>query len=92
MAIVVERGRFFGTAQFFLAACGGEALYEYPLGKSELKMHFREEFGRIRAVVLGPDGDFYLTTSNRDGRGTPRPGDDKLIRVNPRIFRPGPQE
>jgi aldose sugar dehydrogenase len=38
-------------------------------------------FGRIRAVVAGPDGAIYLTTSNRDVRGVPRPGDDLLLRL-----------
>ncbi len=42
---------------------------------------FRGALGRIRAVAMGPDGHLYLTTSNRDGRGEPSPGDDLLLRV-----------
>jgi glucose/arabinose dehydrogenase len=37
--------------------------------------------GRIRAVVMGPDGRLYLTTSNRDGRGDPAGTDDHLLRI-----------
>lgn len=44
---------------------------------------FHERAGRIRAVVMGPDGELYLTTSNRDGRGNPEPGDDRVLRVVP---------
>jgi glucose/arabinose dehydrogenase len=38
-------------------------------------------FGRLRDVVAGPDGSFYLLTSNRDGRGRPGPGDDRILRM-----------
>lgn len=41
------------------------------------------EFGRIRDVVVGADGYLYFLTSNRDGRGTPRPNDDKIYRIVP---------
>lgn len=44
---------------------------------------FRDKFGRIRAVVMGPDGFLYFTTSNQDGRGSPQDGDDKLLRLVP---------
>lgn len=37
--------------------------------------------GRIRDVVSGPDGHLYVLTGNRDGRGTPRPGDDRIYRL-----------
>ena len=29
------------------------------------------QFGRLRDIVEGPDGAYYLLTSNRDGRGSP---------------------
>lgn len=49
---------------------GREALYE-------------DEFGRLRDVLVGPGGEVYLATSNRDGRGRPAPGDDRILRVTP---------
>lgn len=45
---------------------------------------FTEKFGRIRDVVEGPDGALYFMTNNRDGRGSPRKGDDKICRIVPK--------
>lgn len=42
---------------------------------------FRGEFGRLRDVLVGPDGEVYLATSNRDGRGRARSDDDRILRV-----------
>jgi glucose/arabinose dehydrogenase len=41
------------------------------------------DFGRLRDVVVGPDGRLYIATSNRDGRGRPASGDDRIIRITP---------
>jgi len=41
-------------------------------------------YGRLRDVVQGPDGYLYVSTSNRDGRGTPVPEDDRVLRLVPR--------
>jgi len=42
------------------------------------------EVGRVRAVAMGPDGSLYFTSSNRDGRGVPRRGDDHIYRLRAR--------
>ncbi|MSQ37856.1 MAG: PQQ-dependent sugar dehydrogenase [Chloroflexi bacterium] len=42
---------------------------------------YRGKYGRLRAVVRGPDGALYLTTSNRDGRGSPVGADDRIVRI-----------
>lgn len=39
-----------------------------------------EEFGRVRTVFQHEEA-IYLLTNNTDGRGTPRTGDDQLIKV-----------
>ena len=47
------------------------------------KAFFIGRYGRMRTVVAAPDGNLWVTTSNRDGRGTPHPGDDRILLVRP---------
>jgi quinoprotein glucose dehydrogenase len=42
---------------------------------------FDRQFGRLREVQNGPDGAIYVSTSNRDGRGSVRRGDDRILRL-----------
>lgn len=44
----------------------------------------QDQYGRIRDVVMGPDGALYFCTNNRDGRGTPTAADDRIARIVPR--------
>ena len=39
-------------------------------------------FGRIRDIVESPSGEIWFTTSNTDGRGNVRDGDDKIYRLS----------
>ncbi|PCI21304.1 glucose sorbosone dehydrogenase [Candidatus Wolfebacteria bacterium] len=78
-----------GNESLFFAGLRGESLYEAKIKDNEVRSltaHFREEFGRIRAVALSPDGFLFISTSNTDGRGNARSGDDKIIKINPIIF------
>lgn len=45
---------------------------------------YEHTYGRIRDVAVGPDGAVYFTTSNRDGRGTLKAGDDHIYRIAPK--------
>ncbi len=75
--------------RFFFAALRGQHLGRVTVHSSDLRSVerfeklFVGEFGRLRDVVQGPDGFLYVTTSNRDGRGIPRSGDDRLLRIVP---------
>jgi glucose/arabinose dehydrogenase len=74
---------------FFFATLRGERLIRVRLDAKdrrrvrvvETEELFRGVYGRLRDVVSGPDGALYVATSNRDGRGNPRPGDDRILRV-----------
>jgi glucose/arabinose dehydrogenase len=85
-ATFVHRRGSAWTGSFVFGTLRGEQLIRLRvsgarvLGEEHL---FEDRFGRIRNVVEGPDGALYLLTSNRDGRGDPRPGDDRIIRLVP---------
>ncbi|WP_336644666.1 PQQ-dependent sugar dehydrogenase [Microbacterium sp. USHLN186] len=42
---------------------------------------YSKEFGRLRDVIAGPEGTFWVLTNNTDGRGSPRPQDDRLLQL-----------
>lgn len=71
----------------FATALRGQRLWRFSLdaggGVTGVEELFAGEFGRLRAVVQAPDGTLWLLTNNRDGRGSPRPGDDRIIRIGP---------
>lgn len=77
--------------KLYFAGLRGQAIYSFDIspkvtleiGERKVVEHFKGEFGRIRDVVLGPDNFLYITTSNKDGRGTSRAGDDKIIKIDP---------
>jgi aldose sugar dehydrogenase len=53
-------------------------------GQVELhESYFEGVAGRLRDVVMGPDGAPYVTTSNCDGRGTCGEQRDRILRVVP---------
>jgi len=85
------------SGSVFVAALKGEQLRRVTLSRDSTTRAgwravsdeplFTRQFGRLRAVTMGPDGMVYFTTSNRDGRGSPRPTDDHLLRLRPGSFR-----
>ena len=84
-------GGVYWDGSIFFGGLRGSAIYEARLGEnnevSEFLIHFDGEFGRIRNVQLGPDGMMYILTNNTDGRGSPIEEDDRIIRINPGMFR-----
>lgn len=67
----------------YIASLRGERLREVPLGDPrEATEHFVGEHGRIRDVVVAPDGALWFVTNNTDGRGDPGPDDDRIMRLD----------
>ena len=87
-ATFVTRGPWAGSLLF--TGLRGQALYRVMLDKNDprkvasFEKMFEGEYGRLRDVVEGPDGALYILTSNRDGRGSPVPDDDRILRITSR--------
>jgi glucose/arabinose dehydrogenase len=79
-------GAAFINGSVYFSGLRGRALYEAKItdGKvTDVAEHLPGTYGRIREVIAGPNGMLYITTSNKDGRGVPTGGDDKIILINP---------
>lgn len=67
-----------------VAALRGRRLWRVPVDDpTKAEDLFVGEFGRLRTAVQAPDGSIWVLTSNRDGRGTPGPDDDRILRLAP---------
>lgn len=71
----------------FIACLRGESLVYVKVDSegevSGYEVIYRSLYGRLRDVVAHPEGGLLISTSNRDGRGVPRNGDDKIIYLKP---------
>ena len=59
-------------------------LWAVPVGAGKAgdpQAFFSTELGRLRTVAEAPDGSLWLVTNNTDGRGAPREGDDRILRL-----------
>ncbi len=81
-------GLAFWDGSLWMAALRGERLWEIPLADSGAGVgqpvgHLAGELGRLRSVLALPatdgPGELLLVTSNTDGRGEVRDGDDRAL-------------
>lgn len=78
-------GIAFAHDTVWLASLRGTRLWAVPVANGALDgtpvNFFNGTYGRLRLVTNAPDGSLWLMTNNTDGRGTPRPGDDQIVRL-----------
>ncbi|MDW7973322.1 MAG: PQQ-dependent sugar dehydrogenase [Thermodesulfovibrio sp.] len=74
----------------FVATLRSESIIRIKLQRTKegfrverIERWFEGKYGRIRDIVQGPDGYLYFLTNNRDGRGKPKIGDDRVYRIIP---------
>ncbi|MGW4565081.1 PQQ-dependent sugar dehydrogenase [Streptomyces sp. NPDC004561] len=72
----------------WMAALKGRRLWRIPLRGTEAaaapQAFLTGAYGRLRTVVPAGGGRVWLVTSNTDGRGTPRKGDDRILELQVR--------
>lgn len=77
-------GAFFGSS-FFFAGLRGQLLEKVEIKNGQViarETIIKDTYGRLRGVLADPrEGALYVSTSNRDGRGFPKSGDDKILRL-----------
>jgi hypothetical protein len=92
VTVAAEEGGLGGCAVagrfVFLGALDGERVHIVALDESGTSTEDPDEalggrYGRLRTVVLDAEGGLWVTTSNRDGVGTPAEDDDKVLRILP---------
>jgi glucose/arabinose dehydrogenase len=76
-------GMAYADGSLWVAALRGTRLWQIPLsGDGRVGRpiaRFEGRYGRLRAVAASPDGTLYVSTSNKDGRGSPKKGDDRIL-------------
>ena len=84
-AIFVKKGKWKGS--FLFVGLRGETLYravidpQNPRKILRIEEYLKQTYGRLRDVAEAPDGTFYICVSNKDGRGTPKAEDDRIIKL-----------
>ncbi|MFF8477722.1 PQQ-dependent sugar dehydrogenase [Streptomyces sp. NPDC015414] len=72
----------------WMAGLKGERLWRIPLrgtaASAAPQAFLTGEYGRLRTVVPAGKGKVWLVTSNTDGRGSPKKGDDRVLEVSVR--------
>ncbi len=78
-------GIAYAAGCIWMAGLKGERLWRIPLDGTKTaaapQSFLDGTYGRLRSVLADTDGTLLVTTSNTDGRGTARTGDDRILRL-----------
>ena len=78
-------GIAYAEGAVWMAGLAGERLWRVVTDGEQVvaepEAFLTGEYGRLRTVEVAPDGSLWLTTSNTDGRGEVRDGDDRILRI-----------
>ncbi|MGV9529144.1 PQQ-dependent sugar dehydrogenase [Streptomyces cellulosae] len=78
-------GIAYAEGSVWMAGLRGERLWRIPLKGTEAsakpQAFLEEEYGRLRTVVAAGGDRLWLVTSNTDGRGDPKPEDDRVLEL-----------
>ncbi|WP_073947740.1 PQQ-dependent sugar dehydrogenase [Streptomyces kebangsaanensis] len=78
-------GIAYAEGSIWMAGLQGRRLWRIPLKGTEAsaapQAFLSGEFGRLRTVVPAGGDKLWLTTSNTDGRGNPKKGDDRILEL-----------
>lgn len=83
-SVASPSGMAIAAGSAWVAGLRGETLWQVPLDGTTASTpipHLAGDYGRLRDVVVAPDGSLWIITNNTDGRGSPGPDDDRILRV-----------
>ncbi|KUO04920.1 glucose sorbosone dehydrogenase [Streptomyces caeruleatus] len=78
-------GIAYAEGSVWMAGLKGQRLWRVPLkgtaASADPQAFLEGEYGRLRTVVPAGGDKLWVTTSNTDGRGDPKDGDDRILEV-----------
>lgn len=78
-------GIAYAEGSIWMAGLKGQRLWRVPLkgtaASADPQAFLEGDYGRLRTVVSAGGDKLWVTTSNTDGRGDPKSGDDRILEL-----------
>lgn len=78
-------GIAYAEGSVWMAGLKGQRLWRIPLkgtaASADPQAFLQGDYGRLRTVVSAGGDKLWVTTSNTDGRGDPKKGDDRILEL-----------